>query len=80
MNEIRVMFNSQFDLMKAELKASLNRIDKFTKSVTQMKDDMKQRDEALKRVPANTNQILKDLSQKMDKTMSHVDTVDAKFS
>lgn len=55
MNEIRVMFNSQFDLMKAELKASLGRIEKFTKSVSQMKEDMKQRDEALKRVPANTN-------------------------
>ena len=32
--ETRVTFTSHLDLMKAELKASLGRIEKFTKSVT----------------------------------------------
>jgi len=66
--------------MKSELKVSLNRIEKFTKFVAVMQGDMKQRDEALKRVPSNTHQILKDLNKKMDKTMLHVDKVDEKFA
>ena len=41
---------------------------------------MKARDEALKKVPTNTAQILKDLNKKMDQTVAHVDKVDAKFA
>ena len=65
--------------MKSELKSSVGRIEKFTKLVTQMQIDMKARDEAFKKVPANTSQILKDLSSKMDETMTHVEMVDNKF-
>ena len=64
----------QYDLMKAELKASISRIDKFAKMVTNMQFDMKQRDEAFKKVPSNTTQILKDLNAKMDETMNHVNS------
>ena len=64
----------QYDLMKAELKASIGRIDKFSKIVTSMQFDMKQRDEAFKKVPSNTTQILKDLNAKMDETMNHVNS------
>ena len=44
-----------------------------------MQGEMKVRDEALKKVPTNTSQLLKDLSKKMDTTMKHVDSVDVKF-
>ena len=40
---------------------------------------MKARDEAFKKVPTNTHQILKDLNSKMDETMRHVAIVDSKF-
>ena len=58
----------------------MGRIEKFTHKVTVLQNEMKLRDEALKRVPSNTHQILKDLNSKMDKTMKHVDGVDAKFA
>lgn len=54
--------------MTLKLKASLDRIDKFTKYVTTMQADMKLRDEAFKKVPSNTSQMLKDLDTKMDET------------
>ena len=79
MQENRTQFDTQFDLVKSELKTALGRIEKFTKLVTVLQGEMKLRDEALKRVPSNTHQILKDLNAKMDKTMKHVDTVDSKF-
>ena len=79
MQENRTQFDTQFDLVKSELKTALGRIEKFTKLVTVLQGEMKLRDEALKRVPSNTHQILKDLNSKMDKTMKHVDTVDSKF-
>lgn len=62
MVENRDQFDTQYNLMKSELKSSVGRIEKFTKLVTQMQVDMKARDEAFKKVPANTSQILKDLS------------------
>ena len=65
--------------MKSELRASLSRIEKFSKTVTVMQGEMKLRDEALKKVPSNTHQILKDLSLKMDETVRHVNKVDEKF-
>lgn len=79
MQENRAQFDTQFDLVKSELKTALGRIEKFTKLVTVLQGEMKLRDEALKRVPSNTHQILKDLNAKMDKTMKHVDSVDQKF-
>lgn len=66
--------------MKSELNSAMGRIEKFTHKVTVLQNEMKLRDEALKRVPSNTHQILKDLNSKMDKTMKHVDGVDAKFA
>ena len=41
------------------------RIDKFTKTVMTMQVDMKARDEAFRKVPSNTHEILKDLDTKM---------------
>ena len=67
-------------MVKHELKSALGRIEKFTNKVTVLQSEMKLRDEALKRVPSNTHQILKDLNSKMDKTMKHVDSVDSKFA
>ena len=40
---------------------------------------MKARDEAFRKVPSNTQQILRDLNIKMDETQQHVASVDAKF-
>lgn len=80
MEESRAQSDIQYNLVKSELKSSVDRISKFTKLVTVMQGDMKQRDEALKRVPSNTHQILKDLNKKMDQTTKHVDSIDSKFA
>ena len=47
--------------------------------MTVLQSEMKLRDEALKKVPSNTHQILKDLNLKMDETIKHVSKVDKKF-
>ena len=39
----------------------MGRVDKFTKNVTVMQEDMKKRDEALKKVPSNCAIIMKQL-------------------
>ena len=52
-SEIRVSFITQYELMRSELKQSLGRIDSFGKNITTLTSEMKMRDEALKRVPAN---------------------------
>lgn len=55
MQENRMQFDIQFDLVKSELKTATGRIEKFTKLVTVLQGEMKLRDEALKRVPSNTH-------------------------
>ena len=79
MEEIRAQFDLQYDMMGKELKASVSRIDKFAKIVITMQSDMKLRDEAFRKVPQNTQQLLKDLNTKMVETTKHVTQVDAKF-
>ena len=55
MQENRTQFDTQYELVKSELKSALGRIEKFTNKVTVLQSEMKLRDEALKRVPSNTH-------------------------
>ena len=80
MEACRSVFDLQYDLVKAELKSSVGQISKFTKMVTIMQQEMKQRDDAFRKVPQNTAQILKDLMKKMEETVKHVKSVDSKFA
>ena len=57
----------------------MNRIEKFGKAVLKMQQEMRSRDEALKKVPSNCAQLLKDLKKQMEATTERCDDVERKF-
>ena len=71
--ESKESFDSQYAVMKTELEASVGKIDKFSKMMLNLQQEMKSRDEALKKVPPNCTQLLKDLNKKCDGNTERVD-------
>lgn len=49
--------------MRVEVQDSVGKIEKFERAVLKMQQEMRARDEALRRVPSNTAQLLKDLKR-----------------
>ena len=56
------------------------RIDNFQRAVLQMKIEMKNRDDALKRVPPNCAKILKEMRQEMKEINQRCDEVEGQFT
>lgn len=79
LEDTRTAFDAQFNYQKSELKNALDTVDKFRRTVTNLQSDMKLRDDALKKVPSNTAQILKALKKQMEDTIKRCDDVDVSF-
>ena len=62
-NETRDEFAAQSETMRVEVQDSVGKIEKFERAVLKMQQEMRARDEALRRVPSNTAQLLKDLKR-----------------
>ena len=78
--ETKDSFDSHYALMKSDLESSVGKIDRFSKMMITLQQEMKSRDEALKKVPANCSQMLKDLKRKAEALSERCDRVDEKFN
>ena len=57
---------TQFIHLKADLDNGVGRIDKFAKMIITLQQEMRSRDDALKRIPPNAAKQLKDLYTKIE--------------
>jgi len=64
--ETRVFFEAQFDQAKGEIKSAQQKVETLGKLVINLENEMKERDDALRKVPANVSGILKELRKKME--------------
>ena len=51
--ETKEAYDTQYTFMKNDLENSVGKIDKFAKMMVNLQQEMKSRDEALKKVPSN---------------------------
>ena len=75
MTESKDSFDSQYAIMKNELDSSISKIDKFSSMMLKLQHEMKSRDEALKKVPPNCTQMLKDLNKKCDSNSERIEEI-----
>ena len=66
LHETKESTETQFIHLKSELENGVGRIDKFAKMIISMQQEMRTRDEALKRIPPNAAKQLKDLYNKLE--------------
>ena len=77
--ETRDSFDSHYAHMQNDLESSVGKIDRFSKMMITLQQEMKSRDEALKKVPANCSAMLKDLKKRVEANTERGDRVDEKF-
>ena len=77
--ETKESYDTQYTFMKNDLENSVGKIDRFSKMMITLQQEMKSRDEALKKVPANCSQMLKDLKKRVEANTERGDRVDEKF-
>jgi len=77
--ETKESFDSHYEHQRADLENSVGKIDRFAKMMINLQQEMKSRDEALKKVPSNCAQILKELKSEMKVASERCDRVDEKF-
>ena len=65
--------------MKAELADSVSKTEKFERAVLKMQHEMRSRDDALRKVPSNCAQLLKDLKRKTEVTAERCGDVERRF-